>query len=100
MLQTVLCSSLPIVTVATFDRQKLPSLPLASNPVVASRFHTIMNRFQGEVAQAPSTTLTPEEHPQDAVADPKVEAGWATGSFLVIATIGDGTNTVFFVRTQ
>ncbi|CAK9013867.1 unnamed protein product [Durusdinium trenchii] len=74
MLQTVLCSSLPIVTVATFDRQKLPSLPLASNPVVASRFHTIMNRFQGEVAQAPSTTLTPEEHPQDAVADPKVEA--------------------------
>eukprot|EP00913_Durusdinium_trenchii_P010636 g9980.t1 len=27
-----------------------------------------------QVAQAPSTTLTPEEHPQDAVADPKVEA--------------------------
>ena len=58
MLQTFLCSGLPIGTVATFDRQKLPSLPLASNPLVASRFHTTMSRFNAvaEAAQSPPET--------------------------------------------
>lgn len=58
MLQTFLCSGLHIGTVATFDRQKLPSLPLASNPLVASRFHTTMSRFNAvaEAAQSPPET--------------------------------------------
>lgn len=50
-LQVVLCSDLRIVTVATFNREKLPSLPLASNPCVASRFHSIMKRFHLETAE-------------------------------------------------
>lgn len=45
MLQAVLCMDIPMITVATFNRQKLPDLPLAKNPGVASRFHSVMRRY-------------------------------------------------------
>ncbi|CAE7542902.1 unnamed protein product [Symbiodinium natans] len=65
MLQVVLCSELPMVTVATFNRQQLPTLALANNPFVASRFHTVMGRF---------SAVGPE--PQD----PEVDRSEATSS--------------------
>lgn len=57
-LDATMCLGLPMVTVATFDRQKLATLALANDPCVASRFHTVMARFTGASAAATATSAT------------------------------------------
>ncbi|CAE7463110.1 unnamed protein product [Symbiodinium microadriaticum] len=82
MLQVVLCSDLRMVTVATFDRHQLPTLALASNSFVASRFHTVMRHFgipEPQVAESEADTPpTPPTPPTPSQALPTPSANSAS----------------------
>ncbi|CAE7348916.1 FUB1 [Symbiodinium sp. CCMP2456] len=59
MFEAALRSGLPMLTVATFDREKLPTLSLASKPPVAGRFRTVMARYGLEEPGTPSAAHEP-----------------------------------------
>eukprot|EP00435_Cladocopium_sp_Y103_P011025 s4182_g2.t2 len=84
---------LPMVTVATFDRQKLATLALANDPCVASRFHTVMARFTGaSTPRATSATSATSAAPSSAASSAESVASASVAPATAVAPASEPTS--------
>lgn len=85
---------LPMVTVATFDRQKLATLALANDPCVASRFHTVMARFTGASAASTATSATSATSAAPSSAASSAESVASVAPVMAVAPASEPTASV------